>query len=474
MIPYRGARRWLFELYFASMPIHAWKIRGRHVRREYSRLKDSEFFSSEEMSQLRLERLREILKYAQEESDFYRSRFKSVGFDPCDVKSLDDLRKIPLLEKADVRENLIGGLTTKLGNSKNSLRITTSGSTGQPFTIYADRHQLEVRFAATLRAMEWTGWQFGDPQARLWHQTIGMSRTQVLRERLDALLLRRHFIPAFEITPENIERFIGEIRQHDPVLVDGYAESLNFLAGYISAGNVAGFSPRAVISSAQALPDSTRATIETGLDTRVFDKYGSREFSGIAYECSAHSGHHVVDETYIVELLVDGRPAQPGEIGEIVITDLLNRATPMIRYRIGDLAVALEESQCKCGRAHSRIGEIQGRTQAIVHCANGRWIPGTFFAHFFKDHEEHIRFFQVKQDVVGAFDLLIVPSEVKNEHAISDIVDELRTFVGDTDIRIKYVDTIPLVRTGKRSTVVSSVSADFQSLTKQTRDEVGE
>src|SRR5207253_1390043 len=91
--------------------------------------------------------------------------------------------------------------TTPLHKWKIMLRITTSGSTGEPFTTYGDRYQLEMRFATTLRALEWTGWRFGDRQARLWHQTLGMSRSQVIREKTDAWFMRRLFIPAFEITP---------------------------------------------------------------------------------------------------------------------------------------------------------------------------------------------------------------------------------------------------------------------------------
>jgi phenylacetate-CoA ligase len=218
------------------------------------------------------------------------------------------------------------------------------------------------------------------------------------------------------------------------------------------------------MSSAQALPENTRRIIEDGFRTKVFDKYGSREFSGIAYECTEHRHHHVVDECYILELLVDGRPAKPGEVGEIVITDLFNRATPMIRYRIGDLALAVEQDPCRCGRGHSQIGEIEGRTQAIVHCANGAWLPGTFFAHFFKDHENDIRFFQIEQSEKGRFALKVVQNTNFTEQSMESILLNLREYIGNTEVILEYVDEIPLVRTGKRSPVMSTVREDFQNL----------
>lgn len=465
-------RRLRFEAYFLTMPLHAWMIRGRHTRRAYFQLKESEKLSRQDLTNLQLQKLKAILNHSYSTSPYYRQKFDQLGINPQNIDSLDHLSSLPFLEKDDVRENIEAGLLSNAVKVKDRLKINTSGSTGRPFTIFADRSQLESRFASTLRSMEWTGWQFGDRQARLWHQTLGMSKTQIIRERIDAWFMRRLFIPAFEINPTNLETFINKMRKHQPVLVDGYAESLNFLATYVGTGNVAGFSPKAVMSSAQALPENTRLLIEKGLQTNVFDKYGSREFSGIAYECEAHNGHHVVEECYIVELLVDGRSALPGEVGEIVITDLNNRALPMIRYRIGDLAVALDNSEkCACGKAHMRIGDIEGRTQAIVHCADGTWLPGTFFAHFFKDYELTIHFFQIEQQEKGTFTLRIVKNSGFSDSEMEIIMNKLRQYVGQSEITVVFVEEIPLIRTGKRSPVVSTVIEDFQQLeiSKQVR-----
>jgi len=462
---YRGLRRVRFEAYFILMPLHAWMIRGRSTRRFYKELKSSESSSKSELLANQERRLNEIIMHAYNTTDFYKARFDSLGIDPTTIISVEKLTELPLLTKNDVSENLDSGLISRVINPKHMLRINTSGSTGRPFTIYANREQLEIRFASTIRSLEWTGWKFGDKQARLWHQTIGMSFTQATRERIDAWFMKRMFIPAFEISPKNIELFIEKIRKHKPVLIDGYAESLNFLATYIKSGGEANFSPVAIMSSAQALPIKTREIIEEGFGTQVFDKYGSREFSGIAYECTAHGGHHVVDECYIVEILVDGRKAIPGEVGEVVITDLFNRATPMIRYRIGDLAVALDNSvECECGLSHSRIGDIEGRTQAIVHCADGTWLPGTFFAHFFKDYENTIKLFQIKQSVKGSFTLKIVKSAGHSSQEMLKVIRSLEKYTGDTQIDVEYVEEIPLVRTGKRSPVVSDISEDFQTV----------
>jgi phenylacetate-CoA ligase len=466
--PYRRLRRVRFETYFATMPLHKWKI-TRRARELYLDLKQSERFSRDELDELQLTKLQRLLQQAYSHVPHYRDAFDKAGVHPEEIKSVEDLRWLPLLEKNAVRKRLYFHLFSDTHRKRDMLRIATSGSTGEPFITYGDRYQLEMRFATTLRALEWTGWRFGDRQARLWHQTLGMSGSQVVRERLDTWFMRRVFVPAFEIAPETIEQYVDRIRRFNPVLVDGYAESLNFLATYVREGGAPGFSPRAIMSSAQSLPDNVRDLIEDAFQTRVFDKYGSREFSGIAYTCHASRDHHVMDESYIVELLVDGRPAEPGEIGEVVITDLNNFSVPLIRYRIGDLAVAVDHSEpCACGRHLSRVGRIEGRTQAIVHCADGTWLPGTFFAHFFKEHEYAIRHFQVHQDSSAEFTLKIVKNRQFTESAFREILEDLRHYTGAaTRIDVEFVDEIPLVRTGKRSPVVSTLGGDFQDVSRR-------
>jgi phenylacetate-CoA ligase len=320
-----------------------------------------------------------------------------------------------------------------------------------------------MRFATTLRALEMSGWKFGDKQLRLWHQTLGMSRLQAFKERVDAWFMRRHFVPAFEMSEDSLRRLMRTIEKKKPVLIDGYAESLNFIA--MASTSVSKHKPKAVMSSAQQLTESTRTRIENQFGAKVLDKYGSREFSGIAYQCLESEHHHVQDESYIVEILVDGRPAKVGEVGEVVITDLNNFSMPLIRYRIGDMAVAVEQKTCRCGRAHSLIGAISGRTQALILCTNGVWLPGTFFAHFFKDFEYAVQHYQVTQESPKKFTLKLVPMPQFTNEVEDRILRDLKAYTGQEQIiEVSLVEEIPLLKTGKRTPVVSSVKLDFQKI----------
>lgn len=453
------------SFYFRTLPLHSWQISRFETSEAYAFLMESQYFSREQLLQLQQERLETLMSHARTRVPFYRSRTELAGSGPS--SNWEPLTGFPLLTKELVRANVHMRLFADNFDSRTVQAIRTSGSTGEPFVTYADVYQLGFRFASTLRALKWTGWDFGDPQVRLWHQRIGMSPSQARKERLDAKLLNRSFVPAFEFDEHALRDLVAHLNFRRPVLIDGYAESLNFLATYLDLGVELEFKPKAVMSSAQTLTSQTRAKIERALDTRVFDKYGAREFSGIAYQCGHDERFHVMDESYIVEILVDGRPALPGEVGEVVITDLNNYTFPLIRYRIGDLAVQAEQHLCKCGRALSSLGRIEGRTQALVFCANGRWLPGTFFAHFFKDFDFAIRFFQIHQEIAGEFTLFIVPAAGWTPAAWKSIEDQLREFIGSTHVIVEIVESIPMTLTGKRTPVVSSVKVDFQGLTPE-------
>jgi phenylacetate-CoA ligase len=172
----------------------------------------------------------------------------------------------------------------------------------------------------------------------------------------------------------------------------------------------------------------------------------------------------VVDENYIVEILKDGRDAEPGEMGEVIITDLNNFCMPFIRYRVGDLAVAMDNRQpSPCGRGLSRIGKIEGRVQAIIVGTNGNYLPGTFFAHLFKDYDHIVSQYQVVQEQLGEIILKIVKAQRFSDQGFREIEDQLRRYLGqDIKITLEYVDLIPLGRTGKRQGAISKLGFDFQ------------
>ncbi|MGE0328483.1 MAG: glycosyltransferase [Polyangiaceae bacterium] len=434
------------------------------VEHYYESLNRSLWLTRSQLRELHDEKLRRLVRHAYRNVPYYRERMRERGLTPQDIRGQADLHKLPFLTKKDIREHLYFDILSENHDKNQVLKISTSGSTGEPFVCYADRAQLEFRWAATLRSQEWTGYEFGDPCVRLWHQTLGMSKSQAAREIADAKLCRRKFIPIFEMSDAKLQDMVREIAEWQPVLMDGYAEALDFLAHYLKEiGNV-DVRPTALMSSAQTLPDQSRKLIEEAFGCKVFDKYGSREFSGLAYECSAHTGHHIVGEGYIVEVLKEGRPVAPGEVGEVVITDLNNFCLPFIRYRIGDLAEAMDpDFDCPCGRGLPLVGKIEGRVQSIIQGTDKRYLPGTFFAHYLKEFDHAIKRFQVVQERPDAMLFRVVKGERYSEDVLQEILATFRNYLGqDMRIDVDFVENIELVRTGKRLAAVSRLNVDFQ------------
>ncbi len=452
-----------FRAYMASFNQTHWMI-TRDVEHHYETLSRTQWLGRTGMRDLQDEKLRRLVRHAYRNVPYYRARMQEIGLGPEDIRTQDDLARLPFLTKADIKKHLYFDIMSENHDKAQVLRIATSGSTGEPFVCFVDRAQLEIRWAATLRAQEWTGYRFGDPTVRLWHQTLGMSKAQIRKEHLDARFCNRTFVPVFTLSDGNLEQMVKIIEGARPVLLDGYAEALDLMAHFIrSRGGMSG-RPRAVMSSAQTLPLPSRRTIEEAFGCQVFDKYGSREFSGIAYECDAHDGHHVVSESFLVEILKDGRPAKPGEIGEVVITDLNNYCMPFLRYRIGDLAVAMGDLPCLCGRSAPRLGAIEGRVQSIIVGTDGQYLPGTFFAHYLKELDYAIRRYQVVQEERGRISFRVVKGGRFSEEILAEVLATFREHLGrDMRIDVEFVEDVAMVRTGKIMGSVSRLGIDFQT-----------
>ena len=447
-------QRLKLKLYFWTMPFHAWNIRRSTIFKLYHLL-ETEKFTESEWNVYQDKKLTKMLNHSQKNIHWLKKSNTVNG----PKSNYAKLSGFPLLEKTDLKE--LGPVPfMDFSNKYKTHRIATSGSTGSPLIVFADREQLEWRFASTLRALMWTGWKIGDKQYRLWHQKIGMTRVEVIKERIDAAFLRRKFIPAFEFDDKKVHKLLMEISMTKPFLVDGYAESLDYLTK--ASHQLKDLEIPAIMSSAQTLTTQTRNILERTFKAKVYDKYGSREFSGIAYQCGYGPWFHIMADSYIVEILVDGQtPANPGQVGEVVVTDLNNKLFPLIRYRIGDLATAVDNAEnCKCGRNMPRIGNIVGRTAALIVTPGKRVLPGTFFAHFFKDYELIVFQYQIVQDTKDAITLKFVKGRSYSDSGFEKLLISLSEFLDGMTLNIEAVDVIPMGRTGKRSPVVSLISIE--------------
>src|SRR5262249_47125180 len=160
-----GLRRGYFEGYLRLMPLHHWMITA-DAGRYYAELGQTQWLSAAAIRQLQLERLRRLLDHAYHHVGHYREQWQALGFHPSSSRSLEDLRQLPILDRQELRTALYFGLLSDNHRKRAIQRISTSGSTGEPLSLYVDRRQLELRWAATLRSLEWTGYRFGGRHVR--------------------------------------------------------------------------------------------------------------------------------------------------------------------------------------------------------------------------------------------------------------------------------------------------------------------
>jgi phenylacetate-CoA ligase len=356
-------RRLVLEAYFMSLAFQGPLI-TRRVRQMYHALMRTQWTPLAEMRQLQEVRLRRMVRHAYHHVPYYREAFDRLTIRPDEIQTMADLQRLPLLSKQEISENLYFDLFADNHRKREMQKVTASGAGAEPFDLYVDRMQLEMQLAASLRALGWTGWRFGDRQARLWPDTAIGSWPQAVRTRVEAFLMRRASVPVGASGAGTVERAVRRIRTEKPVLIDGCARSLQFLAEYLTTSDAQSLGAQAAMSSMEILPDDLRRTLQRPLGPNVFDWYRRPEFNGIAHECEAHDGHHVAAESYIVEVLNGRQPARPGEDGEIVVTDLNSFSVPLIRYRTGDRATAIEQTPCRCGRGLPRLARIQQHTRA--------------------------------------------------------------------------------------------------------------
>ncbi len=381
-------------------PLILWK-RGDLAEARYLReFMQTQWLSADELRALQLRRLRSLLAHAHAACPFYRRRLDAAGLDPAGLHALEDLRALPSLEKTEMQEQ-IGDMVARGWPRADLIANQTGGSTGTPVRFFLDHARKCSRSAATLRHNAWAGWQMGDRAAVIWgapRDRPADGRWASLRARL---LCEPLWLDAAEITEQTLERFRAALQRWRPTVVQAYARAAVVFARYLETIGATIPSPRGLITSAEVLEDADRTLLERVFGCPVFNRYGSREVSVLASECDQHTGLHVMAEGLYVEVETATGPAGPGETGALLVTDLLNHAMPLIRYRIGDLG-SWAPGRCPCGRGLPRLERVAGRvTDFLVGC-DGRLVSGIFLATYVVAHRPTLGQVQIRQHRAGA------------------------------------------------------------------------
>lgn len=422
----------------------------------FADLDRSQWLPAERLAEIQKRKLGEILSDATAKVPFYRQAALDAGLEPGSVRP-DDLSNFPLIDKTimtDRKSDFLAEDTTSADRILNH----TGGSTGVWFEFFVDRRSNEIRHAADLRGRTWAGWKIGDRQALLWGHRGDVAQRTTLGGRVrNALFNRSITLNAYNMDDEALESYWREISGFKPLIMIGYASALAFLADHLSRHGRTIPRFRGLISSAETLTELQRETIEGYFDCPLLNRYGSREFGVVAQQCRGDGPLHVGIERVKMEILKpDGTPCAPGERGEIVMTDLDNRAMPFIRYRTGDLATATTDS-CSCGRGLPLLSGVEGRVSDLIVGKNGKYYscqsPRLFGADI-----PGIAQMQIVQESLDGIEMRIVADGDWNEESRAMLVERMTGLLGDVEVAVTLVDEIPLAPSGKYRFAISSVS----------------
>lgn len=434
----------------------AWErlVRGRTTVRHLDFVQAMQWQTRETIERYQLVALRALLTDAQLHVPYWRESFRRLGFDARDVRSIGDLGALPILTREIVRERY-RDLVHPAYASVN-LKKGTSGSTGAPLKFEYSPESESWRQAIRIRSYSWSGYRPGLPTFYYWALVSTPPKgSRGLKIRFDRTFKRETFVDSMHQNEAARRRALDLFRRARPAVVICYTQSCAQFARWILDRGLRDWDDVPVLCGAEAVLAADRAVLARAFGPDVFETYGSRETMLLAAECEAHDGMHLMDENLLVEVSRDGKAVQPGETGDVLVTDLHNHGMPFIRYRNGDVATSSTGQPCRCGRGLSKIARVDGRRADTLVDREGNPIPGVVFHVLFSDaRQEIIRQFQAVQRRSGAVLLRVVRGQDWSGDRFEGIARRLTEYLRGLPFEVEFCDSIPPSPTGKMKTIV--------------------
>lgn len=460
----------LVDRMYAGLPVEAqnlmvslygayWERRryGGVFKRELESFIDREKFSTEEWERYQTEKLRKILDHSILHVPFYREKWKVMGLSVDDFANLDlnEISRIPILSKDDLR---VHGRTTLLADKQERFGqfYSSSGSSGTPTQIkISPRMHQEWTAGFEVRIRMWAGLNRNTPKG-----TIG-GRRVVVDGSLEGPFYRysyfgkQTYFSAYHISPETVDDYVDGMWKHKVEYMTGYAMANYLLAKFIEERGIEAPRLKAVITSSEKLTKQMRNTFRSVYGCESYDSYSGVEDCGLISECSKGKLHISPDMGLIEIVKEDGTIAKKGDVGEAICTGFINYDQPLIRYQIGDLVRLSENQTCGCGVSMPVVDEIIGRIEDTIIGPDGRAMVR--FHSLFIDLPDVIES-QVVQHKPNEFEIRIVTTKVIPDKTRSIIRSRMKSQLGNVEVVIRRVDSIPRLKNGKYKSVISRVS----------------
>jgi len=418
--------------------------------RKIEELNRTQWLSLPKIKDIQERRFVELMEHCKRNVPYYKN---VDGL--SEVRRLKDITQLPFLTKKLIRENL-KSLKAINFPEKYFIPNFTSGSTGEALNFFSYTKN-EIYFGILIRNNMWTEWDIGEKQAMLWGSHSDISKAQKVFSKIKNNLFRKVLhLSSYEMTGSNMLKYRKKINSYKPQLITGYPSGLQTFSNFLRENNLSIYRPKGIICSGETLYAYQRKEIESVFGCPVYNRYGCREVGNIAHECEKQDGLHINAEHIVVETVdEDGNICKPGELGEIVVTDLDNHAFPFIRYKTGDIGI-LSDRECRCGRGLPLMEKVEGRVWDIIVGTNNNRLVGTFWL---VRGVSGIEKFQVIQENYGEILLKLIVNERFDETEKQKLIDRVYENCGqEMEIKIELVDEIPLTKSGKHRFVISKVS----------------
>lgn len=428
-----------------------WNLRLPLLRGKFKKeLENTQWLSPIELEKLQIRRMRRLIKHAYETVPYYHRLFDADRIRPEDVRSREDLIKLPVLKKEEVRTNRAEMVSSRYPLKELQER-RTSGSTSIPLAVYWNVESKAFKDAANLRHRTWMSLSENDIATYLGPPGLNIYPSQAP----EALTLY-----AWDVTQEKIARLVQNIRKLRPSFLWGSPAITSLLARFCEEKGISDITFKAILSGGDRLFDNEKKRLEEVFNSEVYQAYSASDTGVMAYDCAEHAGLHICSEYVFIEFLRDSEPAASGEIASVVVTPLLAYGMPLIRYDLEDAAFKIGDP-CACGRGLPLMSYIDGRITDILVSADGRWLGNSDFHSRLFDRVD-VQQYRLIQETVEKLVVELIPGKNYDAKAERFIVERIKKYMGQqVEVTVKTTDHIDPTPSGKRRIVTSHVPIKF-------------
>lgn len=423
----------------------------------FNEFSSNEKCSPAELNQINFKKRQTLVDFAYKNSKFYRFHFDSHNFHPTQLKSEEDWQKVPCLTKELIRKNLQDILIPSA--SKSVYISETGGSTGAPLKVYHDK-RVPVE-TLSWRMYNWWNLSPACDKAMIWR--IPQKKQSFFSNIKDILTwfpTKRIKLDASQLSDEQMQKFLRRFNKLKPDILLGYVGSLEQFALFLQKTQQKIRPPKLVFATSSPMTEILRNLFRQTFQAPLLDQYGSAEVMWIGSNCPHSQNIHLNSDARHIDILDQNDQILPPEtFGAIAITDLLNFAFPIIKYKNDDRAKFIN-MPCKCGRPFPLLSPIQGRTHELLRFPDGSFITDVI-TFVFSPYIDYISQYRIVQRADFSIDLLIAFNPLLEKSTCEANLQKLpqdfsKVIKNAVPVRLSVVDNIPNER-GKTREIISEL-----------------